>query len=116
MNSTLDARSTFRQHTSLEREAERHWLLDSSASRDYLALAAHKYKPDAGVSLLRRRAEDDPALDQMIDLLGLRSMAAPAGAWQQAVMSWHFTWEIVKLGLGGSVCRRHTTEDGGCRG
>ncbi|WP_066710544.1 hypothetical protein [Curvibacter delicatus] len=116
MNSTLDTRSAFRLHTTLEREAERHWLLDFSAGRDFLALAAHKYKPDTRVSLLRRRTEDDPALDQMIDLLGLRSMAAPAGAWQQAVMSWHFTWEIVKLGFERSVRRAQNKEDGGSRG
>jgi len=116
MNSTLDTRSAFRLHTTLEREAERHWLLDFSAGRDFLALAAHKYKPDTRVSLFRRRTEDDPALDQMIDLLGLRTLAAPEDAWQQARMSWHFTWKMVKLWFGRSVRRPHITEDGGCRG
>lgn len=104
MTCVIPTREMFRQHASLapKQEETRHWLLDHPVGRDFLLLAARRYAPQARLPMFGRHPNDDVVFGQMIDLLGLRALAAPQDWRQDVRLRRHLLWEMMKMPFGQS--------------
>lgn len=62
----------------------RHWMLDFAPARDLLKAALMRREPGEDACLFSEKGANAKALDvklnEMIDVLGMRTMAAPVGA------------------------------------